>query len=71
MPLLESVRDLLAGSGSTRNATASETVGAFWCHDCNERIPKADVSGEEPPECPSCGREMAFERSPGSGSCAC
>ncbi|PSQ04545.1 hypothetical protein BRC97_11225 [Halobacteriales archaeon QS_6_71_20] len=54
------------GDGRTR-----QSEGAYWCHDCDERLLDLDVEGEEPPSCPDCGEAMAFERSPGSTGCAC
>lgn len=69
MDLLHAVTRVLAGSTS---ATATdESAGAYWCHDCEERIRDVDVAGEEPPDCPSCGEAMTFERSTGTAACAC
>ena len=70
MDLLDSVRNLFSEPPRQRTS-ASESVGAYWCHDCEERIPGSDVTEDTPPECPSCGEEMSFERSPGTASCAC
>jgi len=35
------------------------------------RAGPAIVEGEGPPDCPSCGGEMEFERSKGTASCTC
>ncbi|MDR5673762.1 Zn finger protein [Halalkaliarchaeum sp. AArc-CO] len=70
MGLLDSVRNLFSEPARHR-PSASESVGAYWCHDCDERIPGGDVPEDAAPECPSCGAEMSFERSPGTASCAC
>lgn len=67
MSLLQTVREILASPNAT---ASSRSNGAYWCHDCNERIPDVDVDGEEPPACPACGEEMAFERS-ATADCAC
>lgn len=61
---------------STRNPNRGDDVrdesnGAYWCHDCSERVLDLDVEGETPPDCPACGDEMTFERSVGSTGCAC
>jgi rubrerythrin len=73
MGVLGTVKEVLAASTESPNrgdATQS-SEGAYWCHDCDERILDLDVEGEGPPSCPSCGDEMAFERSKGSTGCAC
>jgi DNA-directed RNA polymerase subunit RPC12/RpoP len=73
MGLLSTISETLkASSQSTNRGGSGETSkGAYWCHDCSERILDLDVDGEEPPTCPDCGEAMAFERSPGSTGCAC
>ncbi|MEF8886036.1 MAG: hypothetical protein V5A44_13070 [Haloarculaceae archaeon] len=74
MSVLNTVRDILQASTQNPNRgseTKRESKGAYWCHDCSERILDLDVEGEVPPECPSCGDEMEFERSAGSTGCAC
>lgn len=68
MSVIDTVKGLFEGPSKQQ---ISESTGAYWCHDCKERIPEAETSGDEPPSCPSCGESMKFERSPGSGSCAC
>jgi len=68
MSLLDTVKE--AFEGPSAGAT-QESRGAYWCHDCNERIRDVDVDGDEPPACPDCGSEMEFERTPDSGGCAC
>lgn len=74
MGVLTTVKEIF--QASTRNPNRGddptrESKGAYWCNDCGERVLDLDVTGEEPPECPSCGEEMAFERSAGSTGCAC
>jgi len=74
MSVLNTVKEVLQASSQNpdRGAdAAAESTGAYWCHDCEERVRDVDVAGEEPPDCPSCGDEMAFERSAGSTGCAC
>ena len=60
-----------AGPSGDETTAGSGSNGAYWCHDCNERIPEFHVEGEDSPPCPTCGESMAFERSPDSASCAC
>lgn len=69
MSLIQTVRELLEASSSA--TTTDGSTGAYWCHDCNERIRDVDVEGDGPPECPTCGEEMDFERSTGTAGCAC
>jgi DNA-directed RNA polymerase subunit RPC12/RpoP len=74
MSVLNTVKEVLQASTQNPNrgsATNAESEGAYWCHDCSERILDLDVEGEDPPACPSCGDEMEFERSAGSTGCAC
>jgi len=83
MGMLETVTDVLRASTGNPNRgddPTRESEGAYWCHDCEERILDLDVEGESagdggegdhPPACPSCGEEMTFERSVGSTGCAC
>jgi len=74
MGVLSTVTKLLrASSQSTRRGdeTGDAPGGAYWCHDCDQRIPGTEVDGETAPDCPSCGASMAFERSPGTTGCAC
>jgi DNA-directed RNA polymerase subunit RPC12/RpoP len=73
MGLLNTITDTLKASSSSSNRGhgASESTGAYWCHDCSERILDTDVEGDDAPTCPACGDEMEFERSPGSTGCAC
>lgn len=74
MSVLATLREMLTASTQDPNrgdGAQSESEGAYWCHDCSERILDLDVTGETPPECPSCGDEMAFERSAASTGCAC
>lgn len=69
MSLIDTVADALQGPGTDNAGEQSE--GAYWCHDCSERIRDVDVDGDGPPACPECGDDMEFERSPDSGACAC
>lgn len=71
MGIVDTMRGLLKGSTSSNSAGEARSKGAYWCHDCGERIPGNDVEGDDPPACPDCGEEMAFERSPDSAGCAC
>lgn len=72
MGLLGTLKETLAASNSTPNASERGTgSGAYWCTDCSERIPAAEVDGEATPDCPSCGDAMELERSPSSTGCAC
>lgn len=73
MSVLNTVKEVLAAStqSTNRGDGTSESEGAYWCHDCAERILDLDVEGDEPPACPECGDEMEFERSAGSTGCAC
>lgn len=74
MSVLGTVKEILEASTSSPNrggGTGDGSKGAYWCHDCKERIRDIDVEGEEPPACPSCGGEMDFERSATSTGCAC
>lgn len=72
MGLFGTLRDALAAStqATDRETGTREAKGAYWCHDCAERIPAREAD-EETPSCPECGDEMDFERSPGSTGCAC
>lgn len=74
MGLLGTVTDALKASTQSPNrgeTTETESEGAYWCHDCGERVRDVDVDGEAPPDCPECGDGMAFERSAASTGCAC
>jgi Zn finger protein HypA/HybF involved in hydrogenase expression len=74
MSVLTTVKELLQASTESPkrgDATAERSEGAYWCHDCSERIRDVEVEGDAPPDCPECGDEMAFERSPDSTGCAC
>jgi Zn finger protein HypA/HybF involved in hydrogenase expression len=73
MSVLTTVKELFESStqNPNRGGGTTESKGAYWCHDCNERILDLDVDGEDPPGCPACGDEMEFERSAGSTGCAC
>lgn len=67
MSVIDTVKELFSGPEPT---TGPRSKGAYWCDDCDERILDLEAD-EEPPDCPSCGEEMRFERSPDSGGCAC
>ena len=69
MSILQTVRDVLQSSSSATTTDGSK--GAYWCHDCNERIRDVDVEGETPPSCPECDERMEFVRSTGTAGCAC
>lgn len=73
MSVLSTVKDVLEAStrDPNRGDGTAESKGAFWCHDCSERVLDLNVEGDEPPACPDCGDEMEFERSTGSTGCAC
>ena len=73
MSVLSTVKEMLQASTESANRgdpTGERSKGAYWCHDCDERTLDVDAEAE-PPDCPECGDEMAFERSPGSTGCAC
>jgi Zn finger protein HypA/HybF involved in hydrogenase expression len=73
MGLFATLKETLAASTSTTGRNDRESAGAYWCHDCSERVLdlNVDVEGEESPTCPACGDEMTFERSTSSTGCAC
>lgn len=73
MSVIGTVKAILEASTSSPNRGngTEESKGAYWCDDCSERVLDLDVEGAGPPACPSCGDEMAFERSVGSTGCAC
>ena len=74
MGLLNTIGEAFRASTQSSNrgdVTETDSNGAFWCHDCQERVRDVDVEGEGPPSCPSCGEEMDFERSKGTSGCAC
>lgn len=71
MCVISTAKEILSAStqNPNRGDEAMESSGAYWCHDCGERV--LDVEGESPPSCSTCGEEVAFERSAGSTGCAC
>jgi DNA-directed RNA polymerase subunit RPC12/RpoP len=73
MGLFGTLRETLRAStqSTNRGGDRQESEGAYWCHDCSERILDLHVEGDDPPSCLECGDEMTFERSPGSTGCAC
>jgi hypothetical protein len=74
MGVLGTISDVLEASTESANrggGTGDGSKGAYWCHDCSERIRDVDVEGEGPPACPECDGAMEFERSPSSTGCAC
>ncbi|WP_049937571.1 zinc-ribbon domain-containing protein [Haloplanus natans] len=73
MGLLNTITDTFKAStpAPNRSEGADESTGAYWCHDCGERILDTEVDGDDAPTCPDCGEAMELERSPGSTGCAC
>ncbi|MFC4359758.1 hypothetical protein ACFO0N_17575 [Halobium salinum] len=73
MGLLSTITEAFGAStqSTNRGSGTSESKGAYWCHDCAERVPDFEVDGDDAPDCPDCGDEMVFERSTGSTGCAC
>lgn len=73
MSVIGTVKAMLQASSapSTPGGGTQRSKGAYWCHDCEERILDLDVEGDGPPSCPECGDEMTFERSVDSAGCAC
>jgi Zn finger protein HypA/HybF involved in hydrogenase expression len=74
MGLLGTITEVFRASTQATNrgdVTEDESEGAYWCHDCQERIRDVDVEGAGTPECPNCGDEMEFERSKGTAGCVC
>jgi Zn finger protein HypA/HybF involved in hydrogenase expression len=73
MGLLRTIAEAFEAStqSTNRGSETTQSTGAYWCHDCAERIPDFEVEGDSTPACPDCGDEMAFERSTGSTGCAC
>jgi Zn finger protein HypA/HybF involved in hydrogenase expression len=74
MSLLSTARELLLASTQSANRgdeAGATPTGAYWCEDCDERIPATEFDGEAAPDCPACGESMSFERSPGTTGCAC
>lgn len=73
MSVLGTVREILEASTSSpnRGGGTQESKGAYWCHDCAERVLDLDVEADATPDCPECGDPMEFERSVGSTGCAC
>ena len=73
MGVLSTVTEIVRASTESANrggGKADESRGAYWCHDCRERIRDVDAD-VEPPRCPECDDEMEFERSPSTTGCAC
>jgi len=73
MGVFDTVKAVLEAStqNPNRGSGTAESKGAYWCHDCEQRILDLNVEGETPPTCPDCGDVMEFERSAGSTGCAC
>jgi Zn finger protein HypA/HybF involved in hydrogenase expression len=69
MSILGTVREFFEGADTSTATDGSK--GAYWCHDCDERVRDVDLDGEAPPACPSCGADMEFERSVCTSGCAC
>lgn len=72
MRIISTVKEMLEAStqSTNRRQVGDESAGAYWCHDCAERIRDVDTE-VEPPNCPDCGDEMEFERSTTTTGCAC
>lgn len=73
MSVINTVKEILEAStqNPNRGESVGESKGAYWCHDCEERLLDLEVEGDTPPDCPTCGESMEFERSAGSTGCAC
>lgn len=71
MGLFGTLKDAIESSGTATGSVQSDSKGAYWCHDCQQRIIDTEVEGDGPPDCPDCGDAMEFERSPDSSSCSC
>lgn len=74
MSVLNTVKEILQASSQSANRGSTrgeESKGAYWCHDCDERVRDVDVEGDGTPDCPQCGEAMEFERSAASTGCAC
>jgi hypothetical protein len=74
MGILDTVKDALEASTESPDRSGGKgdsSEGAYWCHDCDERILDVDADGDGTPDCPDCGEAMEFERSVGSTGCAC
>jgi hypothetical protein len=74
MRLINTVTETLKASteSATRSGESSDnSKGAYWCHDCEERIRDINIEGKSPPDYPECDETMEFERSPSSTGCAC
>ncbi|WP_435177391.1 zinc-ribbon domain-containing protein [Halorussus sp. AFM4] len=74
MGIIGTAKEMLRASTESADrgdGAAERSKGAYWCHDCDERIRDVEVAGDDAPTCPECGDEMEFERSPSSTGCAC
>jgi uncharacterized paraquat-inducible protein A len=74
MGIVDSITETMKASTESANRGGGKgdgSTGAYWCHDCDERIRDVDVEGDAAPDCPDCGAAMEFERSPSSTGCAC
>ncbi|MBX0286136.1 zinc-ribbon domain-containing protein [Haloarcula salinisoli] len=74
MGVLSTVTKLLRASTESTHrgdGAGDAPTGAYWCEDCDQRIPDTAVEDDSAPDCPDCGESMAFERSPGTTGCAC
>ncbi|ERG95961.1 hypothetical protein [Haloquadratum walsbyi] len=72
MGLLGTIVDTFEASTESPNrGKNNQSRGAYWCHDCDERIPTSDTDETTTPNCPECDAEMTLERSPSSTGCAC
>ncbi len=46
MSILQTVQELFEGSSSSTTEASEKSVGAYWCHDCGERIRDVDLDGD-------------------------
>ncbi|SNR44372.1 transcription initiation factor IIE subunit alpha family protein [Halorubrum vacuolatum] len=77
MGLIDTVTDMLQGSGQRAPGGGDGSTASYWCDDCGVRVRDVEVDDEGldrneegTPICPECGESMRFERATGS-SCAC
>ena len=46
MSILRTVQELFEGSSSTSTGASDRSAGAYWCHDCGERIRDVDLDAD-------------------------
>lgn len=73
MGLISTISKVLQASSQPANRGEGSAVsaGAYWCHDCSERIRDVADEGDGPPDSSDCGEGMTVERSAASTGCAC